>query len=319
MVVSNKKLISELKDFNKDLEKHIGGVDIELMAEAISKKKELSSSKDFNTLFAENLLDMRTELMMIRKNLIVDIEGMVMRVVSEQQNQFAENMNNIFLKTVVEMKNSLNDNLTMFANEVSEVKKSHDKLLLENSNLTNTLKGVSEEISSLKSDFESVEETVKNTRIDLKFSELDNLIRISNTQSFQTKTRRDRILPMNSYLKKYLMEMESNFVDPNTDFVSPRAPFQSDYVICGKYGEKIGCVRKAYKRLLDRLEINNASLHTLRHTFASMCIMNNVDLYTIKEFLGHSRVTTTEIYTHISQKFKLKSIEKLTNAIQIRS
>jgi site-specific recombinase XerD len=40
--------------------------------------------------------------------------------------------------------------------------------------------------------------------------------------------------------------------------------------------------------------------------------MNNVDLYTIKEFLGHSRVTTTEIYTHINQEFKQSNIEKLT-------
>ena len=70
-------------------------------------------------------------------------------------------------------------------------------------------------------------------------------------------------------------------------------------------------MRKAYKRLLDKLDIQNASLHTLRHTFASMCVMNNVDLYTIKEFLGHSRVATTEIYTHVSQEYKLNSIEKV--------
>lgn len=42
-----------------------------------------------------------------------------------------------------------------------------------------------------------------------------------------------------------------------------------------------------------KLVTENASLHTLRSTFVSMCIMNNVDMYTIKSFLGHSRVTTT--------------------------
>jgi len=160
-----------------------------------------------------------------------------------------------------------------------------------------------------------------NELLNLKWDHVDfgnNLIRISNTASFQTKTRRDRIIPMNSYLKTYLIEMKQNFVNPNTDLVSPRAPFQMGYVVCGKYGERIGCVRKAYKRLLAKLGIKDASLHTLRHTFASMCIMNNVDLYTIKEFLGHSRVTTTEIYTHISQEFKLSSIERLTGVIADR-
>jgi integrase len=99
---------------------------------------------------------------------------------------------------------------------------------------------------------------------------------------------------MNSYLKTYLMGMKCNVVDPNTDRVIPRAPFQMEYVVCRKYGEKIGCVRKAYKRLLMKLGIQNACLHTLRHTFASMCIMNNVDLYTIKEFLGHSLASSNK-------------------------
>ena len=110
-------------------------------------------------------------------------------------------------------------------------------------------------------------------------------------------------------------EMKNHFVDPNTDVLSVRADYQMTYLICSKSGGRIGCVRKAYKRMLNRLGVENASLHTLRHTFASMCVMNNVDLYTIKEFLGHSRVTTTEIYTHVSQEYKLNSIEKITSDI----
>ena len=40
--------------------------------------------------------------------------------------------------------------------------------------------------------------------------------------------------------------------------------------------------------------------------------MNQVDLYTVKEFLGHSRVTTTEIYAHLNQEYKQKRIERLS-------
>ena len=142
-----------------------------------------------------------------------------------------------------------------------------------------------------------------NELLNLKWDHVDlnrSVIAVTNGDTFSTKNSKDRVIPINSYLKQYLFEMKNHFVDPNTDHVSPRANFQMDYVICSKNGSRIGCVRKAYKRLLNRLGIENASLHTLRHTFASMCVMNNVDLYTIKEFLGHSRVTTTEIYTHVS-------------------
>lgn len=157
-----------------------------------------------------------------------------------------------------------------------------------------------------------------NELLNLKWENINfenNTIHISNNESFKTKTRKDRFIPLNSYLKTYLKEMHQNYIDPNTDSASPRKEYQKSYVLCGKYGEKISCVRKAYKRLLDRLSIENASLHTLRHTFASMCIMNNVDLFTIKEFLGHSRVTTTEIYTHISQEFKQNSIERISSIL----
>ena len=157
-----------------------------------------------------------------------------------------------------------------------------------------------------------------NELLNLKWEHInfeDSCLYIVNTDSFHTKTRRDRVLPMNSYLKQYIMMMKKQYVDPNTDRLSARTEAQTQYLISAKDGGRVGCVRKAYKRLLNRLGIENASLHTLRHTFASLCIMNQVDLYTIKEFLGHSRVTTTEIYTHINQEHKLNNIEKLSGII----
>jgi len=82
-------------------------------------------------------------------------------------------------------------------------------------------------------------------------------------------------------------------------------------VICKPDGSKISSIKKAFRRLLERLHIPNASLHTLRHTFASNCVMNGVDLYTVKELLGHSSIKTTEIYAHLSSQFKQAAIEKI--------
>ena len=40
--------------------------------------------------------------------------------------------------------------------------------------------------------------------------------------------------------------------------------------------------------------------HLARHSFASLLLENGVDIYTIKDLMGHTNVRTTQIYTHIS-------------------
>lgn len=68
-------------------------------------------------------------------------------------------------------------------------------------------------------------------------------------------------------------------------------------------------VQKIFERALKNAGINKkATVHTLRHCFATHLLESGVDIRYIQELLGHSSSKTTEIYTHVSNR-ALKNIK----------
>ena len=86
-----------------------------------------------------------------------------------------------------------------------------------------------------------------------------------------------------------------------------------NYIFLNRLGTKISRVtvfnfiKKAALNAGIKKEI---SPHTLRHSFATELILNGADLRAIQEMLGHSSITTTEIYTHLDRTFLRETIEK---------
>lgn len=65
-------------------------------------------------------------------------------------------------------------------------------------------------------------------------------------------------------------------------------------------------------RIYQKAGIEGATMHTLRHTYATRCFEAGVDIKAISEQLGHANVKTTyNIYVHLMQDTKVKEIDKL--------
>jgi integrase/recombinase XerD len=141
-----------------------------------------------------------------------------------------------------------------------------------------------------------VSETVN---VQLKDIDLDS--GILTTTGKGSKTRR---VPVGSsaveWVKSYLaLRRKKTDIDVEHLFVSPLGrPLDRQIIhkLVTEYANKCG--------------LPDVSPHTLRHSFATHLVQNSADIRSVQQMLGHADISTTQIYTHMTDAHLRKSYEK---------
>ena len=76
-------------------------------------------------------------------------------------------------------------------------------------------------------------------------------------------------------------------------------------------GGRLDNIKKSWTGLLELAGIKGFRFHDLRHSFASKLVMRGIDLYTVKELLGHSTIVMTQRYAHLSPDHKAAAVAVL--------
>jgi integrase/recombinase XerD len=142
--------------------------------------------------------------------------------------------------------------------------------------------------------------------LSLKLSQYSSSL---NCLKIYGKGNKERMVPIGDYALEYL----SKYLTEVREF---NIGHRSDYVFLNKAGKPL--TRQYFWQQIKKYGqiagINQTiSPHTLRHSFATHLLENGADLRMVQDMLGHSKISTTQIYTHVSSKRILSIYDKVMN------
>jgi site-specific recombinase XerD len=143
--------------------------------------------------------------------------------------------------------------------------------------------------------------------INLKWSAInlnDRIITVKNSNTFTTKSKKERIIPINdtldTVLNNRIPKVLNIILDEYVFCKYPGVPYLKDYI------------SKNFKKIIRKLEMNDRiHFHSLRHAAASNMFQAGVSLYVVKEILGHEDLSTTQIYSHLQKENLISAVKTL--------
>lgn len=98
---------------------------------------------------------------------------------------------------------------------------------------------------------------------------------------------------------------------------------RSGLVFTSRTGGKVDRISKAYSRTVDELFNEDVAdsrqrvcFHTLRHTYASWLVQKGVDLYSVKELMGHADFKMTTRYSHLAPEGLRRKAKVLEGSLE---
>lgn len=151
-------------------------------------------------------------------------------------------------------------------------------------------------------------------------------------EQFTTKSRNQRYIPICEEALEAIVRSKKQEEKGNTPriinmqnplYVSPFGKWGEgqSFVFCKANGEAFtgDYVSKIFKKACKAAGIDKSiHFHSLRHSFASNLVQKGVNLYTIKELLGHSSISTTEIYAHLNMDALKEAIRTFDSSTSLR-
>lgn len=125
----------------------------------------------------------------------------------------------------------------------------------------------------------------------LEWRRVDLSRRLLHLEAGHTKAGKRRSVPLNAEAVAALQELRG----------WGREHWRgSPWVFPSAAGGHLRYFKTGFKNACQRAAISDFRIHDLRHTCASWLVMAGVDLYTVRDLLGHSSVTVTERYAHLA-------------------